>query len=274
MTVRVTPSSYAPETLNPGGVMSQAAPYTDRAEAGRILAEALREKLPDPGDALVLALPRGGVPVGFEVAEALEVPLDLMLVRKLGLPGQPELAMGAIASGGVRVLNAEVVSLAGVPEATIASVERRERAELERREKAYRGDRPPARIEGRTIILVDDGVATGSTMTAAVRAVRERNPRRVVVAAPVASPEVAASLRGEADLVVCPRLPTPFFAIGCWYLDFPQLTDEDVARFLRRAWSGEDLRALRGRPPTPRRGRGGGAAPDPRAATNEAFDDR
>jgi putative phosphoribosyl transferase len=214
--------------------------YRDRADAGRILGEELRKELPEPGDALVLALPRGGVPIGFEVARLLGLPLDLMLVRKLGLPVQPELGMGAIASGGIRILNPEVVAMGGVDEATIERVERRERAELDRRSRAYRDDRAPPAIDGRTVILVDDGVATGSTMLAAIRAIRTRKPARVVVAVPVASPEVVARLGDEADLVVCPLQPSFFFAIGAWYEDFPQLTDEEVRDILGRAWQDEE----------------------------------
>lgn len=216
--------------------------YRDRAEAGRRLAEALENALPEAGDAIVLALPRGGLPVAYEVARALELPLDLILVRKLGLPVQPELAMGAIASGGIRFVNRQVVSMAGVDEETIEAVEREERRELERRERAYRGDRPPPRLENRTVVLVDDGVATGSTLTAAIRAVRDRGAGKVVVAVPVSSPEAVGRLRGETDAVVCPLVPEFFMAIGSWYDDFSQLTDDEVRDILRRAWKEEDAR--------------------------------
>jgi len=226
-----------------GGAMWEASHFEDRADAGRVLAEAVRKALPQPADAIVLALPRGGVPVGYEVARPLGLPLDVMIVRKLGAPFQPELAMGAIASGGVRVLNPEVVALTDVGQDTIDRVEQGERAELERRETTYRGDRPLPRLEGRTLILVDDGVATGSTMLAAVEAVRSASPARVVVAVPVATPEVVKRLERSADLVVCPRRPVPFFAIGLWYRDFPQLTDEDVRSILHKAWSQEAARA-------------------------------
>jgi putative phosphoribosyl transferase len=217
--------------------------YLDRRDAGRRLAQELRGKLAAPVDALVLALPRGGLPVGYEVARELELPLDVLTVRKLGLPSQPELAMGAIASGGLRVLNESVLRMADVDEETLEEVESRERRELERREKAYRGDRSVRTLEGRTIILVDDGVATGSTIRAAIRAVRTQGPRSVVVAVPVASPEIASQLRAEADQVVCPLLPRDLFAIGVWYRDFPQLTDDEARDILQRAWREEDLRA-------------------------------
>ncbi|NIP57271.1 MAG: phosphoribosyltransferase [Gemmatimonadetes bacterium] len=217
----------------------EASGYSDRPEAGRRLAEALRRELPEPGDAIVLCLPRGGVPVGYEVARALGLPLDLLIVRKLGLPVQPELAMGAVASGGVRVLNPSVVSLADVDEETIEEVEREERAELQRRERAYRGDRPLPGLGGRTVILVDDGVATGSTIRAAIRAVRSREPEKIVAAVPVASPEGVKKLRKDADVVVCPLVPEFFAAIGSWYHDFPQLTDDEVRAILARAWEEE-----------------------------------
>jgi len=217
--------------------------YLDRVDAGRRLAQELRGNLPDRADALVLALPRGGLPVGYEVARDLELPLDVLTVRKLGLPIQPELAMGAIASGGLRVLNETVLRMADVDETTLREVESRERRELERREKAYRGDRPVRTLEGRTVILVDDGVATGSTMLAAIRAVHTQRPRSVVVAVPVASPDVVGKLRAQADQVVCPLLPRDLVAIGVWYRDFPQLTDDEARAILQRAWREEDLRS-------------------------------
>lgn len=213
--------------------------YRDRAEAGRRLAAALERELPDPGDAVVLALPRGGVPVADEVARALELPLDLMLVRKLGLPVQPELAMGAIASGGVRVLNEEVLALGAVSEETVRAVECREREELVRRERAYRGDRPRPALEGRTVVLVDDGVATGSTILAAIRAARSDGARRVVAAVPVASTQAARKLREEADLLVCPLVLDTFTAIGALYESFPQLSDDEVRAILERSWREE-----------------------------------
>lgn len=210
--------------------------YRSRAEAGKVLATAVREALPDPGKLIVLALPRGGVPVAAEVARALDAPLDLMIVRKLGLPRQPELAMGAIASGGVRVLNRDVLGAARVDEETLQEVEAREREELRRRERAYRGERPYPDLAGRTVLLVDDGVATGSTVRAAIRAARAQGPERVVVAVPVASPDIVPDLEREADAVVCPLQPSSLFAIGAWYREFPQLSDDQVRELLEDAW--------------------------------------
>ncbi len=210
--------------------------FEDRQDAGRALAQRLEHYAGRP-DVLVLALPRGGVPVGHEVARALGAPLDLMIVRKLGLPGQEELAMGAIASGGVRVLNEEVVEVTGVPREVIDRVAAEEKRELERREREYRGDRPPPEVEGRTVILVDDGVATGSTLRAAVQALRTRHPARVVVAIPTAPRSACEMLRREADEVVCLTSPEPFFAISPSYRNFPQLSDDEVREILRRASS-------------------------------------
>lgn len=208
--------------------------FRDRADAGLKLAQALAAYRLKPR-LLVLALPRGGVPVAFEVAKALGAPLDLCIVRKLGVPGQPELAMGAIAPGGVRVLDEEVVDLLGIPEAALAAAEARERLELERRILAYRGGRPLPEVQGRTVILVDDGVATGSTMRAALLALRVQAPAALVVAVPVAPREAVAWLRGLADDVVCLRKPDPFFAIGEWYEDFRQTPDAEVKGLLARA---------------------------------------
>jgi putative phosphoribosyl transferase len=206
-------------------------PFEDRKAAGRALAEHLRGYV-GRSDVLVLALPRGGVPVAFEVAEALGAPLDLFLVRKLGTPGHPELAMGAIASGGIRVLNEDVIRWHGITSAAIDAVAREEQQELERREAAYRGGRPPVAIEGRVIILIDDGVATGSTMRAAVQAVRQRKPASVVVAVPVGARETCEELSAIADEVVCARTPAPFAAVGQWYLNFEQTSDEQVRQLL------------------------------------------
>ncbi len=206
--------------------------FEDRKAAGRALA-ALLQKYAGRPDVLVLALPRGGVPVAFEVAEALGAPLDLFLVRKLGTPGHRELAMGAIASGGVRVLNDEVVRSYGITPAAIEAVAREEQQELERREAMYRGGREPAPLEGRTVILIDDGLATGSTMKAAVQAVRQRNPAHVIVAVPVGARETCEELSAIADEVVCARMPEPFSAVGQWYLNFDQTTDEEVRQLLR-----------------------------------------
>jgi predicted phosphoribosyltransferase len=208
--------------------------YRDRFDAGRALAARL-SRYAGRNDVVVLALPRGGVPVGFEVAQALGAPLDIFLVRKLGVPGHEELAMGALASGGTRVLNAEVVRALRIPEEVIDAVAREEGRELERRERAYRGGRPPADVRGKIVILVDDGLATGSTMRAAVAALRKQQPGRVVVAVPVGAQETCEELRAEADEVVCARMPESFFAVGQWYDDFSQTTDDEVRDLLHQA---------------------------------------
>ncbi|MFL5383135.1 MAG: phosphoribosyltransferase [Longimicrobiaceae bacterium] len=207
--------------------------FRDRVHAGRRLAAELAPYAARP-NLLVLALPRGGVPVGFEVAEALDAPLDVFLVRKLGVPGHEELAMGAIASGGIRVLNSMVETL-GIPTHRVDAVAEREQRELERRERSYRGDRPEPEIAGRTVILVDDGLATGSTMRAAVAALRSQHPERLVVAVPVAPQETCDALREEVDDMVCAVTPEPFHAVGLWYHDFSQTTDEEVHDLLERA---------------------------------------
>lgn len=206
--------------------------FEDRRAGGRELATRL-PKYAGRNDVIVLALPRGGVPVAFEVAGALGAPLDLFLVRKLGTPGHRELAMGAIASGGVRVLNSDVVQWYGITPAAIDAVARKEQRELERREEAYREGRTLTPLNGRVVILVDDGLATGSTMRAAVQAVRQLNPSRVVVAVPVGSPETCHEISDIADEVVCARMPEPFSSVGQWYLDFDQTTDEEVRDLLR-----------------------------------------
>jgi putative phosphoribosyl transferase len=206
-------------------------PLTDRAAAGRALAEAVERRC-RAADVLVLALPRGGVPVAWQVAKRLDAELDVMLVRKLGVPGQPELAAGAIASGGIRVLNPEVIGAAGVSAAALEEVCAREQQELERRERRYRGDRPHPRIAGRCVILVDDGVATGATMRAAIAALRQQQPSNLVVAVPVAAPDTVHRLRQEADDVICLATPTPFWAIGQWYRDFSQISDAEVCRLI------------------------------------------
>ena len=208
--------------------------FRDRSDAGRQLAAKLAAYA-DRSDVLVLALPRGGVPVAFEVARALHAPLNVFLVRKLGVPGQEELAMGAIATGGVRVLNDEVVRAAGITEDVIADVAAQEQDELWRRERLYRGDRPAPDVRGKTVILVDDGLATGSTMRAAVAALRQQRPARIVVAVPVGAPETCAEFQAEADEAVCARAPEPFYAVGLWYDDFSQTTDEEVHDLLERA---------------------------------------
>lgn len=208
--------------------------FRDREHAGRLLAERLREYSEDPS-ALVLGLPRGGVPVAFEVAQALDAPLDVFLVRKLGVPGHEELAMGAIASGGVRVLNEEVVRELGIDDPTLARAAAAEDAELERRERLYRGEGEPVEIRDRTVIVVDDGLATGSTMRAAAFAVRAHDPERIVVAVPVAAEQTCDEVRAEVDEIICALTPDPFQAVGVWYDDFRETTDDDVRELLDRA---------------------------------------
>jgi len=208
--------------------------FRDRRHAGRVLAQVLTGYA-NRSDVIVLALPRGGVPVAYEVAKALHAPLDVFVVRKLGVPGHEEYAMGAIASGGVRVLNDEVVQRLGIPDAAVDAVARYEQGEVERRERLYRAGRPPPDVRGRTVILVDDGLATGSTMMAGVRAVRAQQPARIVVAVPTAAAETCAQLRSEADEVVCATTPEPFRAVGMWYDDFSQTSDEEVRELLARA---------------------------------------
>jgi putative phosphoribosyl transferase len=205
--------------------------FLDRRDAGRQLASRLTAYADRP-DVIVLALPRGGVPVAHEVARALHVPLDVILVRKLGVPGHEELAMGAVASGGVRVLDPSVIRVARVTPAEVDAVTEIEQRELARRAAEYRGDRPFPAIEGRTVILVDDGLATGATMRAAVMALRQEHPARLVVAAPVAPPQTCEEFREIADDVVCAVTPEPFYAVGLWYEDFGQTTDEEVRELL------------------------------------------
>ena len=209
-------------------------PFRDRTDAGRQLATHLHAYANHP-DSLVLALPRGGVPVAFEVAQALNAPLDVFLVRKLGVPGQEELAMGAIATGGVTVLNSEVVDTLRIPDRIIHQIAALEQRELERREHLYRDDRPPPDVRNKTVILVDDGLATGSTMRAAAAALREQEPDRIVVAVPAAAPETCDELRPTVDDIVCAITPDPFYAIGLWYEDFSQTTDDQVRELLARA---------------------------------------
>ena len=207
-------------------------PFRDRRQAGRALAQQLEHYRGRP-NLLVLALPRGGVAVGFEVARALQAPLDVFIVRKLGFPGHEEYAMGAIASGGVRVMN-PVPGITVSPD-ELAAVVAREQDELVRREHLYRGDRPPVDVRGRTVIVVDDGLATGSTMRAAVVAIRQRNPAHLAVAVPVGAPETCRQLRDEADEVVCAAMPQPFRAVGLWYENFPQASDDEVHELLDEA---------------------------------------
>jgi predicted phosphoribosyltransferase len=209
-------------------------PFRDRVHAGQVLAEQLGRYANRP-DVLVLALPRGGVPVAYEVAVALQVPMDVFLVRKLGVPGHEELAMGAVASGGLRVLNDDVVHGLGVTEAVIDRVAEKEMIELSRREREYRGDRPEPDPGGRIVILVDDGLATGSTMRAAAQALATRQPAKIVVAVPLAAPETCQALAREVDEVICAVTPQPFYAVGLWYEDFDQTSDEAVRTLLAEA---------------------------------------
>lgn len=209
-------------------------PFQDRTDGGRLLATELSEYANRP-DVIVLALPRGGVPVGFEVARALDAPLDVFIVRKLGAPGHRELAMGALASGGVRVINDDVVDAYQIAPEVIDEVTAEEQHELERRERLYRGRRPPVRVAGQTVIVVDDGLATGSTMRAAVAALRKMNPARIIVAVPTAAPQTCAEFRELADDCICVITPDPFYAVGLWYNDFSQTTDEEVCELLERA---------------------------------------
>lgn len=208
--------------------------FLNRADAGRSLSRRLTDFVNRPG-VVVLALPRGGVPVGFEVALELGAPLDVFVVRKLGVPGHPELAMGAIASGGVQVLSADLIDELGISPTTVDQMAARERFELERRDRLYRGDRPFTLQPDATVILVDDGLATGATMEAAIQAVRLYQPARVVVAVPVGAKETCERLRRVADEVVCAATPEPFRAVGQWYECFDQTTDEEVIELLHRA---------------------------------------
>jgi putative phosphoribosyl transferase len=208
--------------------------FRDRFEAGRILGQLLADKVKNRNP-IVLALPRGGVPVGIEVARTLNAELDVFLVRKLGVPGHEELAMGAIASGGVRVLNHGLIRELGLSSLIIDRITEREQAEIERRERLYREGRPALPVAHRTVILVDDGLATGATMLAAARALRAKEPERIIVAVPVASPETCEEFREEVDEVVCAATPDPFYAVGVWYEDFSQTSDAEVRELLERA---------------------------------------
>ncbi len=205
--------------------------FHDRTEAGQLLAEKLLDYANNP-EVIVLALPRGGVPVGAEVAQRLNAALDVFVVRKLGLPGHPELAMGAIASGGVRVFNGEVVNALRIPDEVMNAVTAAEYQELKRREKSYRDDLPPPEVEGKTVIVVDDGIATGSTMLAAISALRQLNAGRVIVATPTVARSTYDELRGHADEVVAVIVPEEFYGVGQWYEDFSQTSDEEVQRLL------------------------------------------
>ncbi len=208
--------------------------FVNRQEAGRALASALADYANDP-EAIVLALPRGGVPVAFEISRSLRLPLEIFLVRKLGVPEHEELAMGAIATGGTCVLNEEIIERLGISKPQLEETIQRETVELERREAAFRPGRNPPELRSRTCLLVDDGLATGSTMHAAVRALKKQNPRRIVVAVPVGATDTYAALAQVVDEVVCLFTPEPFVAVGRWYQDFSQLTDDEVRRYLEKA---------------------------------------
>jgi phosphoribosylpyrophosphate synthetase len=205
--------------------------FHNRREAGQLLALELAHHANEK-ECVILALPRGGVPVAHEISHVLRLPLDVLVVRKLGVPGHEELAMGAIASGGIKILNPNIISALGVTSEALSAVEQREWAELERREKSYRGNLPSLDVAGKTIILVDDGIATGSTIQAAIFSLREREARRIIVASPVAPESVIASLEAVVDEVVCVLRPRYFGGVGCWYEDFSQTSDEEVHRLL------------------------------------------
>jgi putative phosphoribosyl transferase len=205
--------------------------FRNRTDAGQQLAQALKTYA-NRADVLVLGLPRGGVPVAYEVAKALSAPLDICIVRKLGVPGHKELAMGAIASGGVRVLNYDVLGWLQIPSKTIDEVAERELRELQRRDRTYRGERPQPEIKDRTILLVDDGLATGSTMRAAIAVLKAQHPKEIIIAVPVAPTDVCQELRAEVEKVICLATPEPFYAIGLWYENFAQTTDEEVCALL------------------------------------------
>jgi putative phosphoribosyl transferase len=208
--------------------------FNDRADAGKRLAERLSEYA-NREDILILALPRGGVPVAFEVAKELNVKMDVFIVRKLGVPGNEELAMGAIASGNIRVLNEDVIRSFHIPQKVIDEATANELRELERRERIYRRNRPTPKISGSTVILIDDGLATGATMHAAVAAVKSKNPAEVIIAVPVAAPDTCSAFRNDVDEVICVGTPEPFYGVGAWYEDFSQTTDKEVCELLDRA---------------------------------------
>jgi putative phosphoribosyl transferase len=219
--------------------------FRDRAEAGRLLAAKLAHYA-NRDDVLVLALPRGGVPVAFEIARSIHAPLDVFLVRKIAAPGQEELAMGAVATGNVRILQRDVIQALGISEAMIERATASALEELARRERVYRGSRPSPEVRGRIVILVDDGLATGSTMHAAVAALKQQQPARIVIAVPVAPPETCEEFRTEVDEVVCIATPEPFHAVGQWFANFAQLSDDEVRDYLERA--GEEFAARRSIP--------------------------
>jgi predicted phosphoribosyltransferase len=210
--------------------MARTARFRDRAEAGQAVGALVADRYGDlpAGEIVVLGLPRGGVPVAAEVARAVDAPLDVFVVRKVGVPGQPELAMGAVASGGTRVLNDDVIRISGVTREELERVTAAERELLARRETSYRGGRPALDVAGKTVVVVDDGLATGASMRAAIAALRARHPRRLVVAVPVAPPGAGDELAAVADAVLCARTPEPFFAVGHWYDDFSEVSDDEV----------------------------------------------
>jgi putative phosphoribosyl transferase len=209
--------------------------YKNRSQAGKLLSQQLAHYT-DRGDAIVLGLPRGGVPVAYAVARALRLPLDILLVRKLGMPGHEEYAMGAVGSGGVRVLQPEVVDFFRLAPGVIEAATKRELVELDRRERSYRGERPPLRLGGKVAVLVDDGLATGSSMRAAVEVARRHDPARVVVAVPVGAPDSCEALAAEVDELICPRQPPHFHAVSQWYREFDQTSDDEVHELLALAW--------------------------------------
>jgi predicted phosphoribosyltransferase len=208
--------------------------FEDRRDAGRKLGSALMSHVENE-NSIILALPRGGVPVAYEAARELGVPMDILLVRKLGVPGQEELAMGAIGSGGIQVLNKSLINMLGIPEESIDAVAKREDQEMKRSERIYRGNNPALGVEGKTVIIVDDGLATGATMRAAAEALRARNPVKIIVAAPVASPDTCEALNVVADEVVCLQTPQPFSSVGQWYKNFDQTSDQEVTALLNKS---------------------------------------
>jgi len=214
--------------------MAKLKAFKNRRQAGELLAERL-DAYAGHSDAILLSLPRGGVPVAFSISRKLNIPLDILIVRKLGVPGHAEYAMGAIASGGLRVLQQDVLDTLDISPAVVETITQRELREIERRERLYRDNRPTPSLHDRIVILVDDGLATGSTMLAAVQAVRQEEPKRVIVAVPVAAPDTCQKLAAEADEIVCLSTPSPFYAVGIWYEDFSQTSDDEVRNLLRQA---------------------------------------
>jgi predicted phosphoribosyltransferase len=214
--------------------------FKNRMDAGRKLAGELSEYA-NRRDVILLALPRGGVPVAYEIAKQLNVPMDIFLVRKLGVPGNKELAMGAIASEDTRVLNQDIIRSFGISDRTISKVAADERGELQRRERLYRGDRKRPEIKGRTVILIDDGLATGATMLAAVKALRSKTPSKIVIAVPVASLDTCRTFEREVDDIICGATPEPFYGVGAWYEDFRQVSDEEVCDMLEKSMSLQKL---------------------------------